>query len=93
MRDSIDNHSELDLKCDFPARESFRKSLLEYLRSIGEQEPRERFLSMPQHQDDDHEIQELSDSDLDMLAAAQGHPIAPGYQRITRPRFFGDGRR
>ncbi len=78
--------SESDLRCDFPARESFRESLLERLLSMDESElARER----------EPQIIELSDSDLDLVAAAQsdffgmqnptGFTGSPGTQQPNLP--------
>ena len=67
------NHSNLDLKCDFPARESFRESLLTRLFSLDERGTREKEPDGGMNYlGDDPEIRELSDSDLEMLAAARG---------------------
>mgnify|MGYP007105516796 CR=1 FL=1 len=61
-----DNHSDLDLKCDFPARESFQDGLLARLLDADRQA---RELTQLE---DDSEARELSDSELELLAAAQG---------------------
>jgi len=65
-----DNTSRLDLKCDFPARESFRKELLARLRTISPQGDSTEDPS-------EFHARELSDSDLEMLAAAQGQTHQP----------------
>lgn len=57
--------SDSDLRCDFPARESYREALLKRLLSMDESElerVREDMYEAP--------VIELSDSDLDLIAAA-----------------------
>ena len=60
---------EFDLSCDFPARESFREALLERLLALNEQQ------ASPQA--GAARIVMLSDSELEMLAAAQGDDAVP----------------
>lgn len=72
MKTSGDRFARLDLKCDFPARESFRESLLECLQAINEQGVQTTAI-----EEDDFAMRELSDSELDMLAAAQGPTLIP----------------
>ena len=77
MRKLDNNLSDLDLKCDFPARESFREALLERLLAMDEQGAHEPIpIEGAELPKDDLEARELSDSELDMLAAAQGHMYA-----------------
>ncbi|MBO4365186.1 MAG: hypothetical protein J5804_02700 [Eggerthellaceae bacterium] len=61
------NDKHLDLACDFPARETFRKSLLNRLKTnIADGSP----IDKPA-QTEPRNVR-LDDDDLDMLAAAQG---------------------
>lgn len=79
MKTIDDNSMHLDLKCDFPARESFREALLARLRTVS-----------PQVDDDadDSRIRELSDSELEMLAAAQdGQRLPPNWPWSQLPPF------
>lgn len=83
MRKLGDNLSDLDLKCDFPARESFREALLERLIAIDEQGTKGPMsVQGAGSSEDDLEARELSDTELDMLAAAQGDM----YAHVNRPR-------
>jgi len=69
-----ENISGLNLKCDFPARDSFREALLERLLVIkGQQAERGNDAQLA---DDDLEVRALSDDELEMLAAAKGQPIS-----------------
>ena len=69
-----ENKSGLNLKCDFPTRESFREALLERLLAIKDQQAeRENDARLV---DDDLEMRTLSDDELEMLAAAKGQPIS-----------------
>ena len=68
----------LDLKCDFPARESFREELLANLLVMDEREMHQAApIGSTEHPESDPEIRELSDDELEMLAAAQGQPTIP----------------
>ena len=58
-----DNYSDLDLKCDFPARESFREALLSRLLAVDVQ---------PTPTENDSGLRKLDDSELKLLAAARG---------------------
>ena len=69
-----ENISGLNLKCDFPARESFREALLERLLAIKDQQAERG--NDAQLADDDLEVRALSDDELEMLAAAKGQPIS-----------------
>ena len=69
-----ENISGLNLKCDFPARESFREALLERLLAIKDQQAERG--NGAQLADDDLEMRTLSDDELEMLAAAKGQPIS-----------------
>ncbi len=66
------NKKDFNLVCDFPARESFRTSLLDRLKDIAA----ETESSNPLDQPGPKEIH-LEDSDLDMLAAAEGTAKLP----------------
>ena len=68
-----DKSFEAELKCDFPARESFKKALLSRLRSLDGETLREASFDESEiMQEGVPEIRELSDSDLELVAAAQG---------------------
>ena len=69
-----ENISGLNLKCDFPARDSFREALLERLLAIKDQQAERG--NDAQLADDDLEVRALSDDELEMLAAAKGQPIS-----------------
>ena len=69
-----ENKSGLNLKCDFPARDSFREALLERLLAIKDQQAERG--NDAQLADDDLEVRALSDDELEMLAAAKGQPIS-----------------
>ena len=75
MKELGKDKSGLNLKCDFPARETYRETLLERLLATGSQ--RATNSTGDQIDELDSEIRTLSDSELEMLAAAQGHPPAP----------------
>ncbi len=68
-----DNSFEKDLKCDFPARESFREALLETLLSMDESElaATSSGESAESRKGAGRKIK-LEDADLEMLAAAEG---------------------
>lgn len=72
------SHPDLDLKCDFPARETFREALLSRLLALNERKAHEvpsiRNAESPEF---DSDARELSDSELEMLAAAQGQQPIP----------------
>ena len=65
MGEFNDNSFERDLKCDFPARESFREALLQTLLSAGVNTIAHRRRKI-----------KLEDADLEMLAAAEGEDRA-----------------
>ena len=69
------NFSGLDLRCDFPARESFRNDLLSRLLVINEltEEKNQNTGNL----EDDPDARELTDSELEMLAAARGETAFP----------------
>jgi len=79
MNGRANSLSDFDLKCDFPARESFRESLLASLLDMEGQEKRWVATAggarSPEY---DSEIRELTDSELEMLAAARGEPAGYG---------------
>lgn len=65
--------SEQDLRCDFPARESFREALLSRLQSINELDLQHMSSdTSSEESEDDLWGVELDDSDLELIAAAQG---------------------
>ena len=65
--------TNIDLTCDFPARESFRMTLLERLLAMNEQGLQAESSEVTwDHSEHDSGIRVLSDSELEMLAAAQG---------------------
>lgn len=70
MRKLGKDKSGLDLKSDFPARESFRKALFERMLAASSQQAERK--ADARFDDFDPEIRELSDDELEMLAAAQG---------------------
>lgn len=67
-----DNRADFDLKCDFPARESFREGLLARLINMDERETNTAPSAAGPAFDDDLTARELTDEELEMLAAAQG---------------------
>lgn len=77
MGEFNDNSFERDLKCDFPARESFREALLETLLSMDESE-----LASASSGESAESLKgagrkiKLEDADLEMLAAAEGEDRA-----------------
>ena len=77
-----DNSFENDLKCDFPARESFREALLADLLSMDEDELK-RASSSESDQPRKKAVRKtkLEDADLEMLAAAEGE------ERVFRNPF------
>jgi len=75
MKELGKDKSGLDLKCDFPARETYRETLLERL--LATESQRAARSASDQLDERDLEIRTLSDSELEMLAAAQGHPPVP----------------
>jgi len=67
-----DRSLDLDLKCDFPARASFREALLERLKATEAHEaPSDAELS-----EGDLEMRELADDELEVLYAARGDAYA-----------------
>lgn len=65
--------SERDLKCDFPARESFREALLSRLLVMGEGDVRQTAEDGSGEQGAERpRLVKLSDFELDLVAAAQG---------------------
>ena len=72
-----DNSFERNLKCDFPARESFREALLETLLSMDESE-----LALASSGESAGSRKgmgrkiKLEDADLEMLASAEGEDRA-----------------
>lgn len=73
-----DNSFENSLKCDFPARESFRESLLEDLLAMNETEQRTSLDERTEKTKDTGRAILLDDAELEMLAAAEGE------QRVYR---------
>lgn len=76
MREHDDNFSDLDLRCDFPARESFRESLRVRLLAINGQDKAASSGNV-KYLADYPEVRELADSELEMLSAAGGDPFVP----------------
>ena len=73
-----DNNLESALKCDFPARESFREALLANLLALNEQGLNQA--SLDEHGEERERtarIVKLEDARLEMLAAAQGEEHFP----------------
>lgn len=72
-----DNSFERDLKCGFPARESFREALLQTLLSMDESElaSASSDKSVESRKGVGRKIK-LEDADLEMLAAAEGEDRA-----------------
>ena len=74
---SFGGEQGFDLKCDFPARESFRESLLVRLQAMnaeGISTDNDAFV-----EDDSSYARALTDDDLEMLAAAEGEPSSPRF--------------
>lgn len=71
--ESIRGFSEDDLKCDFPVRESFRESLLSRVLALNEIK-RQNAPSddLDEEQESSMRADDIDDSELDLLAAAQG---------------------
>lgn len=68
-----DNSFENDLKCEFPARESFRKALLSDLLAMNDEELEQTPATEPcEKRKDATRVVKLEDADLEMLAAAEG---------------------
>ena len=67
-----DNSFERSLKCDFPARESFREALLENLLAMNEQEQQASPSEHAEKLKSATRAVKLEDADLEMLAAAEG---------------------
>ena len=74
MAEFRDIFAGIDLKCDFPARESFREELLARLLDMDTPDWQ---AGRSTGSEVDLESRELSDSDLELLAAAQGEPFIP----------------
>ena len=73
MGASFDNSFENDLKCGFPARESFREALLAGLLSLNEDElKRASSGDSEEPREEEARKAQLEDADLEMLAAAEG---------------------
>ena len=78
MTELGNSFSELDLKCDFPAREAFRKALFEHLLALNERKERSATpIKSMDFDESDPEIRELADDELEMLAAARGQSFVP----------------
>ena len=83
-----DNSFESGIKCDFPARESFREALLADLLSMDESELASASSdeSTKPHKSAAR-IVKLEDADLEMLAAAEGedralnHPLVDPFEQ------------
>lgn len=83
-----DNSFESGIKCDFPARESFREALLADLLSMDESELASASSdeSTKLHKSAAR-IVKLEDADLEMLAAAEGedralkHPLVDPFEQ------------
>ena len=71
--ESYNEFSEVDLKCDFPARDSFRESLLSRVLAMNEMKRKIDASESPYEGQDAYlQADDLDDSDLDLLSAAQG---------------------
>ena len=77
--------ADLDLTCDFPARKSFCEALLERLLSVNEQEAQKAMPADSAEVEDGLYARELSDDEVELLAAAQGQPIIPAGWLGNRP--------
>ena len=72
-----DNSFERNLKCDFPARESFREALLQTLLSMDENELTSVSSDkLAESCKGTRRKVKLDDADLEMLAAAEGEDRA-----------------
>ena len=69
-------YTDLSLKCDFPARESFREALLERLKGLDGCQS-DHAAGLGGTFDEGLEPVELSDDELEMLAAAGSLPLDP----------------
>ena len=70
-----DNSFESSIKCDFPARESFREALLADLLSMDEGKMASALSDeLEESRKDAARIVKLEDADLELLAAAEGEP-------------------
>ncbi|MBQ1450378.1 MAG: hypothetical protein IJF97_07125 [Eggerthellaceae bacterium] len=77
MGEFNDNSFERDLKCDFPARESFREALLQTLLSMDENELTSVSSDkLAESCKGTRRKVKLDDADLEMLAAAEGEDRA-----------------
>lgn len=72
-----DKFEDLRLKCDFPARESFREELLERLKVVIAQ-PEQVGGDYVVEPDEQLDASELSDDDLQMIAAAGEQSLTQG---------------
>lgn len=82
MGASYDNSFESDLKCGFPARESFREALLAGLLSSDKEELKRAASGEPAESRTSRARKvKLEDADLEMLAAAEGE------ERVFRNPF------
>ena len=77
-----DNSFEKNLKCDFPARESFREALLSDLLTMNDEGLQQAPAAEPcEKRKDAARIVKLEDADLEKLAAAEGE------QRVFKNPF------
>ena len=72
-----DNSFERSLKCDFPARESFREALLENLLAMNGQEQQDSSAEHAEKPKRTARVLKLDDADLETLAAAEGEERFP----------------
>jgi len=72
MRAFSDNSFEKSLKCDFPARESFREALLADLLAMNEQELQVSLADRTEKPHRAAKVIKLEETELQMLAAAEG---------------------
>ncbi|MDO4851105.1 MAG: hypothetical protein Q4A93_04520 [Actinomycetota bacterium] len=67
-----DNSFERSLKCDFPARESFREALLADLLAMNGQEQQASSADHAGKPRREAKVVKLGEAELEMLAAAEG---------------------
>ena len=77
MRQFENSSTGIDLRCDFPARESFREALLSRLLDMNESGQKATSEDAADPFDSELDMRELSDTELEMLAAAQGGILFP----------------
>ena len=72
-----DNSPDLDLKCDFPAREAFREALLARLLTLNASHPIAQSEESATSRICEPDFRELSDDELDLLSAAGSDTLGP----------------